>query len=87
MFVVLAEVEWIKFTKYFGFLKYWPARGLFYVFVGLITWDQVRPTSISRRDAILLEYVFEPVFKASSHIWRAKKGCLILASNIHYCFK
>lgn len=41
-FVILAEVEWGKFMKYFGFLKYWPARGLFYVFVGLITWDQVR---------------------------------------------
>lgn len=40
VFVVLAEIEWARFTKYFGFLKYWPARGLFYVFVGLITWDQ-----------------------------------------------
>lgn len=35
-------MEWAKFTKFFGFLKYWPARGLFYIFVGLITWDQVR---------------------------------------------
>ncbi|CAM9444460.1 unnamed protein product [Pylaiella littoralis] len=46
-FVVLAEIEWAKFTKYFGFLKYWPARGLFYIFVGLITWDQTDTTSSS----------------------------------------
>lgn len=41
VFIVFAELEWTRFTKYFGFLKYWPARGLFYVFVALITWDQV----------------------------------------------
>lgn len=41
IFVIFAELEWSKFTKFFGFLKYWPARGLFYIFVGLITWDQV----------------------------------------------
>lgn len=41
VFVIFAEMEWSKFTKFFGFLKYWPARGLFYIFVGLITWDQV----------------------------------------------
>ena len=41
-------MEWNRFSKYFGFLKYWPARGLFYVFVALITWDQVG-ASFARR--------------------------------------
>lgn len=41
VFIIFAEMEWNRFSKYFGFLKYWPARGLFYVFVALITWDQV----------------------------------------------
>lgn len=46
IFIILGEMEWAKFTKFFGFLKYWPARGLFYMFVGLITWDQVRAFSL-----------------------------------------
>eukprot|EP00904_Undaria_pinnatifida_P011989 jgi/Undpi1/7920/HiC_scaffold_24.g10392.m1 len=47
VFIVFAELEWTRFTKYFGFLKYWPARGLFYVFVALITWDQSGSTESS----------------------------------------
>ncbi|CAB1102351.1 unnamed protein product [Ectocarpus sp. CCAP 1310/34] len=47
IFIIFAELEWSKFTKFFGFLKYWPARGLFYIFVGLITWDQTDATSSS----------------------------------------
>ncbi|CAM9314044.1 unnamed protein product [Scytosiphon promiscuus] len=47
IFIIFAELEWAKFTKFFGFLKYWPARGLFYIFVGLITWDQTDSTSSS----------------------------------------
>lgn len=39
--MIFAELEWGYFIKFFGFLKYWPARGVFYVFVGLITWDEV----------------------------------------------
>eukprot|EP00903_Cladosiphon_okamuranus_P020289 g18619.t1 len=47
IFIILGELEWSRFTKFFGFLKYWPARGLFYIFVGLITWDQTDTTSTS----------------------------------------
>ncbi|CAM9678596.1 unnamed protein product, partial [Hapterophycus canaliculatus] len=47
VFIIFAELEWSKFTKFFGFLKYWPARGLFYIFVGLITWDQTDSTASS----------------------------------------
>lgn len=47
VFIVFAEMEWNRFTKFFGFLKYWPARGLFYVFVALITWDQSGSTDSS----------------------------------------
>ncbi|CAM9707287.1 unnamed protein product, partial [Choristocarpus tenellus] len=38
VFVVFSELEWRRFTKHFGFLENWMARGLAYVFVGLISW-------------------------------------------------
>eukprot|EP00612_Vaucheria_litorea_P002819 CAMPEP_0171459514 /NCGR_PEP_ID=MMETSP0945-20130129/4769_1 /TAXON_ID=109269 /ORGANISM="Vaucheria litorea, Strain CCMP2940" /LENGTH=189 /DNA_ID=CAMNT_0011985551 /DNA_START=52 /DNA_END=621 /DNA_ORIENTATION=- len=38
--IILTEIDWRGFMRYFIFLDNWVSRGISYCFVGLITWDQ-----------------------------------------------